>query len=157
MRDRFRLLFSRATIAVAALVCVGLVPIPRDTVAPWAVVVRDRFGLGIEGVTVGQVWYDYTFGLHGLRSDRTDAAGRLVFPRVRTYRPMAVLMLMAAPSFVNVHRGFGRQAFVNVAVDGSEADLKVVGDGGCRSHRCMRPDLSVTFVLTPFGPPMPPS
>lgn len=85
----------------------SLIPAPRDTVAAWTVVVRDTTGRGMEGIDVGQSWYDYTFGLDGVRSNRTDANGQVVFPRVRTYLPVGLFVLMATPSFINVHRGFG--------------------------------------------------
>lgn len=144
---------SRRLKAAAAIVCLalGLTPVPRDTVATWTVEVRDRTGRGMNGISVGESWYDYTLGLKGRRSDQTNADGRLVFPRVRTYPPIAMYMLAGILRIVDVHRGSGKAGFVGLDENGSTFDEN--GAWNCGGSYCLRDDLSVVFTLKPIAQP----
>lgn len=140
----------RATVWGVVLLCLLLVPIPRDSVAAWTVLVRDPMGQGIAGIVVDQSWYDYTCGLQGQRSDRTDAHGRLTFPRVRTYRPVVVFMGMVTVHAVfNFHRVPGRAAVVLGNSAGITFEPSPAGNSDCRDRSCVGRPLSVVLTARP--------
>lgn len=135
-------------VAAVVLLLFGLVPIPRDTVAQWTVEVRDSTGHGVAGVAIDQHWYDYTLGLEGFRSERTEGDGRLVFPRVRTYRPAAMFLVMASASRTfNVHRVPGRAAGVIGSSWAVQFERQTTGDIDCLDRACVRAPLSVVLTL----------
>ncbi len=74
-------------IATIVLVLLGFVP-SSETVAPdWDVTTLDRFHHPLEGVTVREVWQQYSLEQLSHEEDKlTDDAGRVHFPRraVRT-------------------------------------------------------------------------